>query len=1144
MVSALPSRHSLKNRSLSLLLLLLLLALGHSEAQTAVGMIGLGNGPSGVAIDPVWNKVYVTNSNSNTLTAIDGVTQRVSTIALATSPQAIAINPATHEVIVVSPESSVVTIVDEKTNQVSHSISVGRFPAAISVNSTTNRIYIANRDDATVSEINGTTWAVSTFIVGSSPVALALNPATNRLYVADRGSNELTVIDVAAGTTANLTVGSEPSGIAINPITNIIYVANEGDSSLSIVDGASNAIQRISVGSAPSSVAVSTTANRVYVSAGSDRTVSVLDGVTNSLTSIPMDLNPGAIGIDDLRGRIYVANLSGQTNSGGNVVAVLDARTDAVSLIKGIGGASAIAVNPITDRIYVPNTATNSALVISGGLDQTSSIGIGKQPGAAAINPVNGDLLIANSGGNSVTVLNSSDQIVSSIPISGSPLAIAVNPVTRLAYVASYFSTEMSVIDTVQNKVIGTRKVGSGPDAVAVDPARDKIFVANGAGNDISVLDGTGSGSQSVKVGDHPIAFALDVARGKIYVLNNASATVTAIDESTLAAREISLQENNPELGLISLNSIAYNAVTNKVYVGTGDNTVRVIDGETGEVKAVRLSPVAGQGVSVGVNVLTDRTYATAYVPGTIGILDGINSDQLLTSISLDGLTNGYTDSTIVADLGLNQVYASVASLNQIIVIDGSTNFSHTVPTGGTPQQVLINPLSGKVYATDRTSDQVTIVSPGPLQTIPITTTISGASPAESPDSSGIIESTTAAPVFSATVTSLFAPPSNASTFPKASALYYQIDTSGGQWTAARAAAVNGTNSEFTLCTQNLSIGLHLLYYVPMYGGETSGATSGQNAGTSIFTGNIGMAAFLVLPDATEGSGTDTSCASTPTPPDGPSGPLATDITLASSSNPQTAGLQVRFSATVKSSGATAVPFEGNVDFFDGGTRIGTTAVTSGGTASLATSTLSAGHHPISASFNGSNNLSPSTSTVLDQSIVEPPPITGDFRLAVTPASLKLARGNKVETIADISSLDGYQGNVLLSCSQVPSNLSCLIQQPSVTLTSGSSQNVRITLEAQRLAANSSMVGANAFAGFLFLPGFAACFLAARRTGNIVHGHVRRLLPAFIILALFAMTGCGVTFNGLPEDHQVVLTGTSADGKHVHSTTIVVTVTP
>ena len=96
--------------------------------------------------------------------------------------------------------------------------------------------------------------------------------------------------------------------------------------------------------------------------------------------------------------------------------------------------------------------------------------------------------------------------------------------------------------------------------------------------------------------------------------------------------------------------------------------------------------------------------------------------------------------------------------------------------------------------------------------------------------------------------------------------------------------------------------------------------------------------------------------------------PSATTTSLNSNNNPSTFGQSVTFTATVTSGGSPVT--SGSVQFSDGGSPLGAPVpVASDGTAALTTSTLTAGTHPILASYVGSGFAD--SSDVLDQ-VVSP----------------------------------------------------------------------------------------------------------------------------------------------------------------------------
>ena len=96
-------------------------------------------------------------------------------------------------------------------------------------------------------------------------------------------------------------------------------------------------------------------------------------------------------------------------------------------------------------------------------------------------------------------------------------------------------------------------------------------------------------------------------------------------------------------------------------------------------------------------------------------------------------------------------------------------------------------------------------------------------------------------------------------------------------------------------------------------------------------------------------------------------------VTVTSSLNPSIVNQSVTFTATAPT-GAT-----GTITFLDGATILGTGTL-NGGITTLTTSTLIVGSHPITASYSGDANNSPSTSTPLNQIVnkatpVIPPPV-------------------------------------------------------------------------------------------------------------------------------------------------------------------------
>jgi hypothetical protein len=99
-------------------------------------------------------------------------------------------------------------------------------------------------------------------------------------------------------------------------------------------------------------------------------------------------------------------------------------------------------------------------------------------------------------------------------------------------------------------------------------------------------------------------------------------------------------------------------------------------------------------------------------------------------------------------------------------------------------------------------------------------------------------------------------------------------------------------------------------------------------------------------------------------------------VTVAASPSPSVYGGNVTFTATVNPNGVLSNP-TGTVTFTDGSTTLGSAGITGSGpfTASFSTNLLSAGTHPITATFNGDNIFDVSASAPLSF-VVNPAPLT------------------------------------------------------------------------------------------------------------------------------------------------------------------------
>ena len=318
------------------------------QASSNQSALMVGTYPVRIAVNPVNNKIYVTNEFSNSVSVISGGLNSVTnTIPVGNFPYTVAVNPFNSRVYVTNRGSDSVSVIGGSTNTILDNITVQRSPVGIAVDPSADWIYVTNFNSNTVSVIDGITNKIITNVgTGKVPYGVALNPINKKVYVTNMLSNTVSVIDeITNKIIDNLTVGENPVGIAVNPTTNKIYVTNYSSNSVSVLDGSTNKVIDTSpVGRNPVGIAVNPTTNKIYATNLLSLTISVINASTNKVSST-ITVNPSLSG--SYRVHDPVSSLP------------LVARFPLI--------ASLVAVNDVSNMVYVTNTDTVS--IVDGKVD-------------------------------------------------------------------------------------------------------------------------------------------------------------------------------------------------------------------------------------------------------------------------------------------------------------------------------------------------------------------------------------------------------------------------------------------------------------------------------------------------------------------------------------------------------------------------------------------------------------------------------------------------------------------------------------------------------------------------------------------------------------------------------------------------------
>ncbi len=811
-------------------------------ATNAVSNISYGGSENwAVAVNPVTNFVFVADRGSSQIDVFTGAVGSTPAQFLESVPTgqsnlfSIAVNPVTNTVYVCDNGSATLTAVAFNGNSfVTTEIplpmvgSIVALPDSVAVNPATNMIYVGDDQNNVVFVINGSTNTLATLpssnpnpiAVGTNPESLAVNPLTNMIYTANMGSNNVSVINGATGlVTATLSDpnASQPVAVFVNPNTNQIYVGNMGSSNTTVINGATNAVTDVSTNAGTStlgpSVAVDTATNIAYLANPGNGSVTWINGngappfASNTLSA---EGGTREIAVNPVTHKVYAAS-----DSASSSVTVLDGATNAATTVNYQESQPwAVAVNPVTNLIFIADNASGTVSVIDGStnqLDEASPITVGSNPNALVVDATNNLVYVSNSNSSSVSVING----------------------------ASLTSTPSTI--TLLN---GNNNSGFTPNLLAFNPVLNQVYGASSA-QGVGFSFGGGVGSQTITAnnffaGATPVAIGTNPAQGYNYAIFSDDSSIQVSDGHGGAGFNLDCG-GTPT-------SADVNPVTNTIYVAcTAPAGLAVIQGAdsftSGSVSLINL-PNGENPSGVAVNPVTNTVYV---IDATVGSLDAVSAsnNNAVTQIDLTANNNCADPVSLALNVASNKIYVLCAGngepLPSVVAVDGATNtILSSIPVGVNvntlPNEIAANPVTGNIYALAYLNHTpVTVITENTLLNNPLQTCISLASNANNSGNTTVV----ASPAFTFLATT-----SNCSTSAPATGVFFQMDSQQGNWTPATFVAGTPTGT-----ASNLAPGFHIMYAYSTDGqdgtSENSGAFSNQDGPV---VGTIASYGFLVAP--------------------------------------------------------------------------------------------------------------------------------------------------------------------------------------------------------------------------------------------------------------------------------------------------------
>lgn len=257
------------------------------------------------------------------------------------------------------------------------------------------------------------------------------------------------------------------AGVAADPLNDRVYVVAPSfggtTDDLAIIDGRTNTIiKNVSIPVGAYLPAVNYFTGKVYVATCNSDADPVACSVTvvntfrkNAITTIPVTTTVGdgllGIAVDVITNKVYVSNASD------NVVDIIDGNCDKLVGTLPISGGEPVglAVNPFLHTLYVPLNDSSVDVFDTKAKSLLSTTTVGGADSFAAVNLATGHVYVtdAEAGPSTTAVLNSAGTVQTTVPVGDTPYGVDVDPFTNLVFVASTALNNVTVVNGKTNAV-------------------------------------------------------------------------------------------------------------------------------------------------------------------------------------------------------------------------------------------------------------------------------------------------------------------------------------------------------------------------------------------------------------------------------------------------------------------------------------------------------------------------------------------------------------------------------------------------------------------------------------------------------------------------------------------------------------------
>ena len=283
------------------------------------------------------------------------------------------------------------------------------------------------------------------------------------------------------------------------------------------------------------------------------------------------------------------------------------------------------------DTAFITNQESNMLDIID--LTQKKNIRqikVGEKPAGIAIDKINKIVFVSNPESNNISKINLEKNTHDFFFAGNSPMSLYYAHSSKLLYVTNWYENKISVINTLNNKLIKTIDVGKSPAGIFVAEHLKRIFVANKDDNTVSVIDTDKFKIlKNIHVGKSPYGVFSSLKTEYIFITNVQSDSVTLINKKTLKV------EKEIKVGKWPY-QIVYNKRKKNIYVtNQRDNSISIIDLKDKKVTKT-ISDICEYPEGIDISYNQNLIVVACWFEDNIILID-LNNENFLGKIGVSG---------------------------------------------------------------------------------------------------------------------------------------------------------------------------------------------------------------------------------------------------------------------------------------------------------------------------------------------------------------------------------------------------------------------------------------------------------------------------------------------------------------------------